>query len=92
MTNRTTTKQVLFNKPFSLGGFDGVLPAGKYRVDTEESLLVGISFPAYRRVATRIRLHTIPGHPGMTQTLTIEPSDLETALNRDQAFEDVQTS
>jgi hypothetical protein len=85
MTLRTTTKTVTFRRPFILGGFDEVLPAGAYKVETDEELLEGLSFPAYRRTLTVIHLHPRPGHPGLMQTLTIDPSELDAALKRDQA-------
>ena len=85
MTIRTSKKTVIFRRPFVLGGFDEVLPAGAYSVETDEELLEGISFPAYRRILTLIHLHGKPGHPGLTQTLTIDPNELDAALKRDQA-------
>ena len=84
MTIRTTKNTVSFNKPFTLGGLDEVLPAGAYSVETDEELLEGISFPAYRRILTLIQLHAKPGHPGVTQTLTIDPNELDAALKRDR--------
>jgi hypothetical protein len=50
MTTRTSNKTVTFRRPFVLGGFDEVLPAGAYCVETDEELLEGMSFPAYRRI------------------------------------------
>jgi hypothetical protein len=85
MTIRTSKKTVTFSKPFVLGGFDEVLPAGAYSVETDEELLEGISFPVYRRILTLIHLHAKPDHPGLTQTLTIDPNELDAALKRDQA-------
>lgn len=85
MTTRTSKKTVSFRRPFVLGGFDEVLPAGAYSVETDEELLGGISFPVYRRLLTLIHLHAKPGHPGLTQTLTIDPNELDAALKRDQA-------
>jgi hypothetical protein len=85
MTIRTSKKTVTFSRPFVLGGFDEVLPAGAYSVETDEELLDSISFPAYRRILSVIRLHAKPGHPGLTQTLTIDPNELDAALKRDQA-------
>lgn len=85
MTTRTSKKTVTFRRPFVLGGLDMVLPAGAYSVETDEELLEGISFPAYRRVLTVMHLHAKPGHPGITQTLTVDPNDLDAALQRDQA-------
>ncbi len=84
MTTRMSEKTVTFRRPFVLGGFDEVLPAGAYGVETDEELLEGISFPAYRRILTVIRLHAKPGHPGVTQTLTIDPNELDAALERDR--------
>lgn len=83
MTTRTTIKAVTFKRPFALGEFDEVQPAGVYRVETDEELLEGVSFPAYRRTLTMIHLHASPGHPGRTQMLDINPKDLEAALERD---------
>ena len=85
MTIRTSKKTVTFRRPFVLGGFDEVQPAGAYSVETDEELLEGISFPAYRRVLTLIRLHAKPGHPALTRSLTIDPDELDAALKRDQA-------
>ncbi len=84
MTTRMSEKTVTFRRPFVLGGFDEVLPAGAYGVETDEELLEGISFPAYRRILTVIRLHAKPSHPGVTQTLTIDPNELDAALERDR--------
>jgi len=48
MTTRTTTKTV----PFNLKGVDRLLPPANYRVVTDEDLIEGLSFPAYRRAST----------------------------------------
>ena len=85
MTIRTSKKTVTFGRPFVLGGFDEVLPAGAYIVETDEELLEGISFPAYRRISTLIRLHAKSGNPALTRALTIDPNELDAALKRDQA-------
>jgi len=85
MTIRTSKKTVTFRRPFVLGGFDEVLPAGAYNVETDEALLEGVSFPAYRRISTLIDLHAKPDHPGLTRTLKIDPNELDAALMRDQA-------
>lgn len=88
MTNRTTEKTVTLKRPFSLGRFDEMLPAGDYIVETEEELLEGLSFPAYRRKLTLIYLHANPRRPGFRQALPIDPDDLDAALLRDQAVDD----
>ena len=58
MTTRTTTKTVTSAHPFLLKGIDRMLPAGDYRVVTDEELIEGVSFPVYRRVSNMI---FIPG-------------------------------
>lgn len=83
MTIRTSKRTVTFKRPFNLAGFDGELPAGSYDVETDEELLEGLSFPVYRRIAALIHLHA---HAGMTQTLNIDPKELDRALNRDEAL------
>ena len=50
-----------FTQPFSLSGLDEVQPAGTYTVETDEELLPGLSFPAYRRVATLMVLRARGG-------------------------------
>lgn len=89
MTTRTSKTTVTFRRPFVLGGFDEVLQAGTYSVETDEELLEGISFPAYRRILTVIHLHAQPGHPGLTQMLTIDPKELDAALKRDQTSAEI---
>jgi hypothetical protein len=46
---RTTTTTMIFSKPFPLGDEGETCPAGKYKVEIDEELLQGLSFPAYRR-------------------------------------------
>ena len=54
MTMRTTEKSITFHRPFCLKGVDRLLPPADYRVMTDEELIEGLSFPAYRRVSTAI--------------------------------------
>jgi hypothetical protein len=72
----------VFNRPFLLKGIDRTLPAGSYRVVTDEELIDGISFPAYRRVATMIFVPAAPGTSSV-EMVTIDPLDLQAALDRD---------
>ncbi|WP_367198191.1 hypothetical protein [Amorphus sp. 3PC139-8] len=85
MTVRTTKKTVTFVKSFKLGDFDEVLPPGTYNVETDEELLEGLSFRAYRRTLTLIHLPAKSGLPGLSRTLTIDPDELDAALKRDAA-------
>jgi hypothetical protein len=85
MTIRTITNTVTFTTPFVLGELDEVLPAGAYEVETDEELLEGLSFPAYRRVSAFIHLHPKPEQPGFSRTWTIDPKELDAALERNHA-------
>ena len=85
MTIRTSEKTVTFKFPFTLRELSEAQPAGVYSVETDEELLEGMSFPAYKRIATRIRLHESPDHPGVVQIPRIDPIELEAALQRDAA-------
>ena len=79
MTVRTSRKSVTFTQPFSLSGFDEVQPAGTYTVETDEELLPGLSFPAYRRVATLIFLRS----RGVEEVVNIDLLELQAAQERD---------
>ena len=82
MTVRTTSKTVTFMHPFSLTGTDEVQPAGTYTVETDEELLQPSSLPAYRRIATLLRLERTTGRL-MTQIVETNPVELAAALARD---------
>mgnify|MGYP001814164358 CR=1 FL=1 len=84
MTTRTLQSTVTFEKPFLLGGLGKKLPAGDYEVVTEEELLEGLSFYAYRRLQTYIYQKSKPGDVGLTQSYVVDPADLNAALARDQ--------
>lgn len=85
MTMRTTKSTVTFTRPFRLGAFGEQLPAGRYPIETDEELLEGVSFPAYRRTATMMQLVADPLHPGVTEVAVVDPRVLEEALAADAA-------
>jgi hypothetical protein len=80
---RTSSKTVTFRRPFRLKGVDRTLPAGDYRVMTDEDLIEGLSFPVYRRVATMILVPA--AQAASVEMVTIDPADLKTAQDRDAA-------
>jgi hypothetical protein len=86
MTIRTSVKVVTFMRPFRLSAIDGEQPAGSYTVETDEERLDTVSFPAYRRIATWIRVPLPTGAAG-SQTAVVDPVELEAALARDAAVE-----
>src|SRR6516162_1464444 len=73
MTTRTNGRIVTFAHPFLLKGVDRELPAGDYRVVTDEELIEGLSFPVYRRVSTMI---FVPGQStSSVEMVTIDPQE-----------------
>jgi len=83
MSIRTNARTVSFSNSFSLKGVDRVLPAGDYRVLTDEELIDGLSFPAYRRLSTMIFLPAKFHRSGAVELVTIDPVDLRAAEERD---------
>ena len=81
MLRRSRDHTWTFNKAFVLNGVGRPLPAGSYRVVTDEELIEGLSFPAYRRVATMM---FVPGSNGSSlEMLTVDPAELQAAHERD---------
>lgn len=82
MTTRANDKIVIFARPFLLKGVDRELPAGNYRVVTDEELIEGLSFPVYRRVSTLI---FVPGqNASSVEMVAIDPQELRAAQERDE--------
>ena len=79
---RTTREPVTFTHPFILDGAEGVQPAGTYDVEVDEELIEGLSFLAYRRVATTIYLPLGSRAVGSHQAVRVDPGELE-AVHRD---------
>jgi hypothetical protein len=81
MTMRTTNQTVTFRRPFCLRGVDRLLPPANYRVVTDEELIDGLSFSAYRRVSTAI---FVPAESGCAvEMVIIDPLDLQAAQEHD---------
>ena len=81
---RNTTVDVTFRRAFALKGLESAVPPGTYRVDIEEEQIDGLSFPAYRRLATLIRV-PVAGRSDCSQDLLVDPKELERALECDSA-------
>ena len=89
MPIRTSSKTLTFGRPFWLKGVDRTLPAGDYRVTTDEELIEGLSFPVYRRVATMILVPA--AQASSVELVTVDPTDLETALTGDSVVAPAST-
>jgi hypothetical protein len=83
MTNRTTQTAIHFSSPFLLPGFDAPQPAGEYRVDYEEESIDGVSRLAWRRVGAFVYLPAIITQTSKQQMVPINPTDLDTVLEKD---------
>ena len=80
MTVRTSCMSVTFTRPFAVIGMDEMQPAGTYTIETDEELLEGLSFPAYRRIATSIFLPAQPGGLILGQVAQIDRGEVDAAL------------
>jgi hypothetical protein len=76
---------VTFEYPFSLKGLDGPQAPGTYTVVTDEELIDGMSFPAYRRTATVISVPVPSAGGGSFQSIGTDPQELEAAVAADLA-------
>jgi hypothetical protein len=83
MNLRTTSRTITFERPFSLAGLDESQPAGTYTIQTDEEPIEGLSFLAYRRVATVIFLPLGKGGLGSFQAISVTPEALDAAQARD---------
>ncbi|MDZ7875145.1 MAG: hypothetical protein U5N27_19870 [Rhizobium sp.] len=82
MFTRTKTRTVHFDAPFTLTGLEGVHPPGDYQVQDDEEQITGISWLAYRRVATMIEVVA-----GKKKSLVeIDPVELDAALDTDRSL------
>ena len=86
MTIRSRRETVTFRHPFRIRGVDRVLPAGSYEVITGEEAIEGLSFAAFRRVATMIE---VPAEVGRAiELISIGSVDLSDAQRIDASAPD----
>ncbi|MCA1476999.1 MULTISPECIES: hypothetical protein [Bradyrhizobium] len=85
MTIRSRRETVIFRHPFQIRGIARTLPAGAYEVVTDEETIDGLSFAAYRRIATMI---TVPaeGARGTMEVLSIGSVDFADAQAADASI------
>ncbi len=82
MTIRSRRETVHFKHPFRIRGIERVFAGWLYEVVTDEESIEGLTFSAYRRIATMI---TVPaeGACGATEMLSIGSVDLANAQAAD---------
>ncbi|MBW8318011.1 MAG: hypothetical protein K0M49_20600 [Arenimonas sp.] len=81
MFTRTKTRIVHFDRPFALFGLEGLQPAGDYQVQDDEEQIIGISWLAYKRIATVIEIRA----GQTTSRIAVDGEELDAAMARDQA-------
>lgn len=86
MTIRSRQVSVIFKHDFYIEGIDRTLPPGAYDVVTDEEEIEGLSFLAYRRVATSFRVTGPTRARVTTESFCIDPDDLAEALRADAAI------
>ncbi|MBO4225237.1 hypothetical protein [Bradyrhizobium neotropicale] len=88
MTIRSRREVVTFKQPFRIRGIDRPLPAGTYEVVTDEQTIEVLSFEAFRRVATMIKL-PVEGSRGLAmEVVSIGSVDLADAQRVDASASD----
>ena len=87
MTTRSRREVVTFKHPFRIRGIDRQLPAGDYEVITDEETIEGLSFEAFRRVATMIMVPA-EGSALATEMVAIGSVDLADAQRVDASASD----
>lgn len=81
---RTKRSTLTFIRAFILEGGERSFPAGTYELVTDEELIEGLSFPAYRRVASWILTPTQNAN-NPTEMIAIDPVKLAAAHADDTA-------
>lgn len=79
---RSRRETVTFQHPFRIRGIERPLPAGSYEVITDEEMIEGLSFPAFRRVATMIMVPAASKNSAM-ELISIGSVDLSDAQRMD---------
>jgi hypothetical protein len=83
MAIRTRESTVTFAHPFQLSAFDNLMPAGTYRLVTDEEEILGLSFLAYQRMATTLHTPSLSAPQGRSESVSISQAELDAALVRD---------
>ncbi|WLR94229.1 hypothetical protein Q9316_08700 [Shinella zoogloeoides] len=77
---RTTETEISFTRPFHLEPLIEPLEAGTYRLIVDEELIAGLSFPAYKRVATHLEIPRLSDSSMARQRLQVSYDEIYRAL------------
>lgn len=83
VTERTTVRLITFRHPFNLESLVAPLDAGTYRLVVDEELIEGLSFTAYRKVATHLEIPAISVEAVRRQSLKVSSDEIASALRID---------
>ena len=83
MTMRSRRENIPFKHPFRIKGVDRLLSAGAYEVITDEEMIEGLSFAAFRRVATMIMVPAAAPRSSTMEMISIGSVDLSDAQRID---------
>ena len=83
MTIRSRRETITFKHSFRIRGVDRLLPAGAYEVITDEEQIEGLSFAAFRRIATMILVPGASAAASTMEMLSIGSVDLADAQRID---------
>ena len=83
MTMSSRRETITFLHPFRIRGIDRLLRPGAYQVITDEEMIEGLSFPAFRRVATMIMMPAAPPRSSTMEMISIGSVDLSDAQRID---------
>jgi hypothetical protein len=88
MTTRSRRETITFKHSFRINGIDRSLPPGDYEVITDEEMIEGLSFAAYRRVATMIVVPAASPRNLTMEMISIGSVDLSDAQRIDASTPD----
>jgi hypothetical protein len=84
MTDMRTTETVItFRHPFVLTALDTTQPAGTYRLVIEEEEIPGLSFVAFRRIATLLHLPALSTASGTHHVVQVDPVEWAAIVEAD---------
>lgn len=79
MELRSTSEVVELRHPFIIVAYPGVMPAGRYIIQTEEEMADGASSPAWRPVSMTISRYGLASGR-VVRALPIDPAELDALL------------
>jgi hypothetical protein len=84
MSDRSTETTITFRHPFRLSALDRPQAAGTYLVVTDEEEILGLSYVAFRRLATMLHLPALGLARTRAEVVCIDPVELTAALIADR--------